>query len=61
MCNEMSAYEEDCLWLDDEGYMYDDPIQSDQFNDIVTRHYTDGMNTETARRLAAEQMELRKK
>ena len=57
----MSAYEEDCLWLDDEGYMYDDPIQSDQFNDIVTRHYTDGMDTETARRLAAEQMELRKK
>jgi hypothetical protein len=57
--NEMSAYEEDCLWLYNEGYEYDES-QSDQFNDIVTRHYDDGMDTQTARKLAAEQMQLKK-
>jgi hypothetical protein len=57
--NEQSAYELDCQWLDNENYDYDES-QSDQFNDIVTRHYDDGMDTQTARKLATEQMKLKK-
>jgi hypothetical protein len=59
MCNEMSAYELDCLWLDNEGYEYDE-AQSDQFNDLVTRHYDDELDTDIARKLAIETLKLSK-
>ena len=59
MSDELNAYDSDILYLESHGYIFTE-TQADEFSDIVTRNYNDGLDTDIARKLAIEELKLGK-